>query len=515
MVSRGNRVVSLGAAIALLAGALLIAPTTFAASADSDIKLANIFVQISRKMIPSVANIFTTATVKMPWGNGNGGQGGQDDLWRKFFEEFFGEPYQGGQGGQGGPGGPGLPSPKAQSLGSGFVIEATNTGGLILTNSHVIEGAEEIKVKFTEASDEKETDAEIVGNDPDLDVAILKVKTRRKLQAVNIGDSDKLEVGEWIAAVGNPFGHGHSVSHGIVSAKERTLPGGFGKYLQVDAPINPGNSGGPLVNLNAEVVGINNAIDARGPGIGFAIPINVIKAVLPQLKTKGRVERGYIGVSVDDLRPELAKSLKLDEGLRAPIITNVMQGQPADKAGVQAYDVVTAVNGKSVHSSADLVESITQVPVGESAKLTVLRSGKEKTLSVAVAKRPDFNSSNKGQRQRGQKQQKHPKGARINVGMVLEDIDSEVAHELGLPENYQGVVISQVQPGGPAFQAGLGRGDVVLEVERKPIHNVEQFFNVVKVKKTYLMRVRKQDETGHEAFAVVALRLAGADTEDE
>lgn len=468
------------------------------AASDDEKALSHIFVQISKKMIPSVVNIFTTASVKMPWG---GTPGGPDDMWRKFFEEYFGEPFQGGPGG--------APTQKAQSLGSGFIIETSNSGGLILTNNHVVEGADEIKVKFTEAVDEKESDGEIIGKDPDLDVAVIKVKTRRKLQAAELSDSDKLEVGEWIAAVGNPFGHGHSVSHGIVSAKERSLPGGFGKYVQVDAPINPGNSGGPLVNLKGEVVGINNAIDARGPGIGFAIPINQVKAILPQLKTKGKVDRGYIGVSVDDLRPELAKSLKLDEGLKAPIITNVVPGQPADKAGLKAYDVITEVNGQTVHTSTELVAAITAVPVGESTKIKVLRSGKELSFSVNVAKRPDFRAERS--KPRKEKPAKPPKGGRIDTGMLIEEIEPDIARELGLPENFEGVVVAQVAPGSPAFTAGLVRGDVILEVDRKPIKSVEQFYNIVKARKTYLMRVRKQDETGRETFAVVALKLAASE----
>ncbi|MBI2607010.1 MAG: trypsin-like peptidase domain-containing protein [Deltaproteobacteria bacterium] len=476
----------------------------YAASVDA--AAGNIFVQISRKMIPSVVNVFTTSKVRAPW---RSGEGSQDDLWRKFFEEFFG----GGQDQYGGipvpPPGQEGPVQRAMSLGSGFVIESTPTGGLILTNNHVVEGADEIKIKFTEALEEKESDAEVIGSDPDLDIALIQVKTKRKLQAVALGDSDKLEVGEWIAAVGNPFGHGHSISHGIVSAKERALPGGFGKYLQVDAPINPGNSGGPLVNVAGEVVGINNAIDARGPGIGFAIPINQVKAVLPQLKTKGKVERGYIGVNVDELRPDLAKSLKLDEGLRAPIVTHVVPGQPADKAKLQAYDVITEVAGKPVRTPGDLVSSITNIPVGEKAKIKVFRSGKEMELSVTVARRPDF----RGERPR-KADKKRPKGARVGTGMTIETIDDDVARELGLPENFEGIVVSQVAPDGPANRAGLGRGDVILEVDRKPVKTEADFYKIVTQKKTYLLRVRKQDETGREVFVVVALKLAASDRED-
>ncbi|MEW6055858.1 MAG: Do family serine endopeptidase [Bdellovibrionota bacterium] len=483
------------------------APPLHAASSDKKSELANIFVEISKKMVPSVVNIYTTSTIRAPWG----GPGGQDEMWRRFFEEFFGEGFNAT------PGGPGMPSPKAQSLGSGFIIETSNTGGLILTNNHVVEGADEIRVKFTEKADEPETKAEIVGQDPDLDIALLKVKTRNTMQAANLSDSSKLEVGEWIAAVGNPFGHGHSVSHGIVSAKERTLPGSFANYLQVDAPINPGNSGGPLVNLNGEVVGINNAIDARGPGIGFAIPINLVKDILPQLKTKGRVERGYIGVSVDDLRPDLAKSLKLDENTKAPIITNVMPGTPAAKAGLQVYDVIKEVNGKPIHNANELVAAITAVPVGENAKVKILRSGKEMAVGVMVARRPDF------RRDRGRvkpdgtpsKPQKKKSG-RPDTGMEIEEISPEtpeLARQLGLPESFRGIVISQVRPGSPAFNAGLERGDVILEVDRKAIKSEEEFDKIVRSKKTYLLRVRKQDENGRETFAVIALKLAAMDEE--
>lgn len=485
---------------------LILSSLTPVNASNNDPAVSNIYVQISKKLLPSVVNIFTTATLKTPYR-----EGGQDDMWRKFFEDFLGQdPFGGGNGRIPMQPGPNQRrnAPKSMSLGSGFIIEANGNTGLILTNNHVIDGADEVKIKFTEEAGEKETEAEVIGSDPDLDVALIKVKTTRKLQAVNLGDSDKLEVGEWIAALGNPFGHGHSVSHGIVSAKERALPGGFGKYLQVDAPINPGNSGGPLVNLNGDVVGINNAIDARGPGIGFAIPINAVKNILPQLKTKGRVERGYIGVNIDELRPDLAKNLKVDENMNAPIVTHVVPGQPADKAGMQAYDIIIEVNGKRVYTGNDLVSNITAVPVGDKAKIKVIRSGKEITLNVAVAKRPDARSARIKTTPK-----KNQKGEKIYTGMNLEQIDSDTAREIGLPENFQGVVVTQVTPNGPAHLAGIGRGDVILEVDRKPIKTEEDFDKIVKSKKTYLLRVRKQDENGREAFVVVTLKLASGESE--
>ncbi len=265
------------------------------------------------------------------------------------------------------------------------------------------------------------------------------------------------------------------------------------------------------MNLNGEIVGINNAINARGPGIGFAIPVNQVKNILPQLKSKGRVERGYIGVNVGELGPELAKSLKLDEGLRAPIITNVVPGQPAEKAGLQAYDVILEVGGKPVRSAQELVSAITNVPVGDRVKLKVNRSGKERTFEVLVAKRPDAQSERA--RRRGERPKKK-RTAQLNVGMELEAVDADAARELGLPENYQGLVVARVAPAGPAFQAGLVRGDVILEVDRKPVRSEEDFFAVVKAKRTYLLRVRRQDESGREIFAVITLRLAGGASDE-
>ena len=280
---------------------------SFSANAPSDF---NVFVHLSKKIVPSVVNISTVSTVK-----GLYGLNGQDEILRRFFGELF-QQYPGrGRSGEMDEEEEGLPQysnpgknsrlPKSMSLGTGFVIDAS---GLILTNNHVVADADEIKISFTESKDEKPTDGEVVGRDPELDVALIKVKTQHDITPVVLGDSDALEVGEYVMAVGNPFGQGHSVTHGIISAKGRIAPDfPLANYLQTDAPINPGNSGGPLVNLKGEVVAINNAIDQRAHGIGFAIPINVVKTVLPQLKSKGVVSRGFIGILVGQLNAEIAK----------------------------------------------------------------------------------------------------------------------------------------------------------------------------------------------------------------
>jgi serine protease Do len=322
----------------------------------------NIFVSLAKKAIPSVVNISTLTTVKAAYhGSGNGSDA--EDLFRQFF------------GGGGGPfgQGPGRPGfgqpkiPKSAALGSGFVI---NSSGIILTNNHVVNGADEIKVYFTENPEEKPVDGKVVGRDPELDVALIQVKTPNKLVPLILGDSEALQVGEYVMAVGNPYGNGHSVSHGIVSAKGRMSPGvPLASYLQIDAPINPGNSGGPLLNLRGEVVGINNAIDARAQGIGFAIPINYVKKVLAQLETRGSVERGYIGAMVGPLNAEIAEKVGAPKDLRAPFITQINPGTTAEKAGLQPYDVVTEVDGTPVHSPSDLIAAVTSVPVGKSVPM--------------------------------------------------------------------------------------------------------------------------------------------------
>lgn len=460
---------------------------------------ANIFVNLSKKIVPSVVNISTVSTVKSPFA-----QGSPDDLFRRFFEDFFRrhggrdmpedeEPEDDGRHGR--------RIPKAMSLGTGFIIEAA---GLILTNNHVVADADEIKVYFTESQDEKPTDGEVVGRDPEIDLALIKVKTKRELVPVNFGDSDALEVGEYVIAVGNPFGQGHSVTHGIISAKGRLAPDfPLASYIQTDAPINPGNSGGPLVNLKGEVIGINNAIEQRAQGIGFAIPVNIIKKVLPQLKTKGVVARGYIGVLVNELTPELAAKIGVSKDLVAPFATHVYPGEPAEKAGLKPYDVILEFGGKPIRNSSDLIAAVTGVSVGDTVPMKILRGKDEKTLKVKVGERPGVLQAKKTPEGKKEK-----KPSRVDVGMALEAITPEIARDLGMPEKSKGVVVSSTTYGGPADRAGLVRGDVILEVDRKVIKDVDDFYATVKdTKKSYLLRVRRSDPQGREIFAVIILDL--------
>jgi serine protease Do len=474
----------------------------------------NVYVELARKVVPSVVNISTLTAIKpSPYG---GGGAGPQDPFRKFFEDFFkyhgGGPMPGPRGredddeGEDAPPPPPMPggkAPQAMSLGTGFIIDAS---GLILTNNHVVAGADEIKITFTEEADEKPTDGEVVGRDPELDVALIKVKSKREMVPLTFGDSDKLAVGEYVAAVGNPFGQGHSVTHGIISAKGRIAPDfPLAKYLQTDAPINPGNSGGPLVNLKGEVIGINNAIDQRAQGIGFAIPINSVKAVLEQLRTKGNVARGYIGVLVNDLSPEVAKQIGAPKDLQAPFVTQVYPGEPADRAGVQVYDVILEFAGKKIRNFGDLITAVTGVPVGTSAEMKVLRQGKEQSFKVQVSERPGARPEKRPPARPGKKQ-KEPT-PQVETGMTLRTLTDQDAREMGVSKGMTGVLVDNVAYGGPADRAGLMRGDLIVEVDRKPVPNEEAFYAVVRSKKSYLLRVRRMDPQGRDAFAVLVLEL--------
>ncbi len=468
----------------------------------------NIFAELAKKIVPSVVNISTASLMKMPVGP----HGESGDPLRRFFEDFFGNiPGHGGGGihpwqhprrrGQGQPQDSVPAIPKAMALGTGFIIDAS---GLILTNYHVIEKADEINVSFTEDPSEKPTTGLVVGRDAELDVALIQVKTTRPLVALALGDSDGLEVGEYVIAVGNPFGQGHSVTHGIISGKGRLLPdfvmNNYSTYLQTDAPINPGNSGGPLVNLKGLVVGINNAIDARAHGIGFAIPAKAVKAILPQLREKGSVARGFIGVGVDQLTPEVSTQLGAPNDLKAAYVNHVYPGQPADLAGVQEYDIILEFNGKTVHSSNELVVAVTSVAVGETVAMKVLRGGKAKTVQIKIAQRPNGAVAEVDRK-------KTKPTAEIDTGMHLENLTPELAQQLGLSVADKGVVVLEVAEGGPAARSGFLSGDLIVDVDQKKVKNLEEFFAIVKLKKNYLIRIRREVAGGLEGFAVVVLNL--------
>ncbi len=471
----------------------------------------NIFVHLSQKVVPSVVNISSVTRVK-----GFSAQGMPEDFFRKFF---FGERLQPdaedwndserfGPNSRSQKNRPLQKLPQSIALGTGFIIDAA---GLILTNNHVVANADEIKINFTESLDEASSIAEVVGRDPELDVALIKVKTNRTMVPMILGDSEALQVGEYVAAIGNPFGQGHSVTHGIISAKGRLAPHlALGQYLQTDAPINPGNSGGPLVNLKGEVIGINNAIDQRAQGIGFAIPIHLVKKILPQLRTKGTVARGYIGVLVAPLTAEIASQLKGSQKLKGCVVSHVYLGEPADQIGIQPYDIITSFHGQPITSSHDLMMAVTAVPVGTAVPIQIMRNGVLKTLSISVIQRRSRDSlAQKMIRKKPSLGQ--AESAAFQMGMTLENVSFPLLRDFGFTGNLKaGVFVVDIESGGAADQSGLVRGDLILEVDRKPIHHLNTFYSLVKEKKTYLLRIKRISSfQGQEVFQLITLDLNG------
>jgi serine protease Do len=333
---------------------------------------ANLFVELARAINPSVVNISTSANPRRR----------QKDPMQEMLERFYGIPSESDNSWNS--------KPRRVGLGTGFIIRED---GLILTNAHVISGADIIEVQLSENS-EKQYAAEVIGSDLRTDIALIKIKPEGKLPAVNLGSSKDLEVGEWVAAFGNPYGHGHSMTKGIISSKGRAIQE-INKIplLQTDASINPGNSGGPLVNSKGQVIGVNSAIDARAQGIGFAIPIDEVKAILPQLEQKGGLQKGFVGLGLDDLDNQTAAYLKMDEEYRGSVIVSVQPSGPADKAGMKVYDVIVSVDGKKIKNTQDLIDKISDKEIGSKIKVKFLRNDRgqavEKTAIVNISERPD------------------------------------------------------------------------------------------------------------------------------
>jgi serine protease Do len=430
------------------------------------------FADLADAVKHSVVNISTTQVVKgsalQPFSGPNAPGGGffGDD----FFKHFFGRNMP--KGGM-----------KTHALGSGFVI---SKDGLILTNNHVIEKATEIKVKLESGKEDKEYDAKVVGRDPKTDLALIRVKPDANFpKPAHLGDSDAIRVGDWVMAVGNPFGLGQTVTTGIISAKGRIIGAGpYDDFLQTDAAINPGNSGGPLFNMNGEVIGINTAIIAQGQNIGFTIPINLAKELLPQLKA-GKIIRGWLGVMIQDVTPDLAKSFGLKEA-KGVLLSDVTEGTPAEKAGLKRGDVVKGFDGHEVENAHMLSRLVAATPPNSKAKLDIIRDGKEKTIEVTIGTMP--------QKVEGQLPEKE-----TAWGLTVQDITPDLAQQLGLNPDEQGVVISGVSPGSPAGEAGLSTGDVVKEVNRQEIHNLNDYNQALEKAKQdkSLLLVIKRDGSTH------------------
>jgi len=362
------------------------------------------------------------------------------------------------------------PEVPRRGAGSGFIIDRS---GHILTNHHVIHGAERIAVKL---SDGRSLRARIVGMDPDTDIALIKVDAAEPLPVAPLGNSDLLRVGEWVCAIGNPLAYEHSVTVGVVSFIGRKLfDPSLDNYIQTDAAINFGNSGGPLINSVGEVIGINAAISSRASSIGFAIPVNQATAILPQLKELGRVSRGFIGVTLRDVDPDLQQSLRLP-ATGGALVQDITPGSPGERAGLKIYDLLVAVDGSSVGGSDDLIRRISARKPGTAVKLDLLRDGRPMQVTIKLAERPP------GGRQDEELTEDPadvPQPSRHTVepalGLVVRDLDLDFRHRHELPGELRGVVVSRVEPMSPAFDAEIARGHVVLEVNRAPVGSVGDF----------------------------------------
>ncbi len=439
---------------------------------DGDPLPANLFVNLAKAVNPAVVNIYTTYLPKSrriapdPY----------RDPFFDLFEQFMG-PGQFGQ------------SVPQQSLGTGFIIRED---GLIVTNNHVVDRADVIKVQIEEGGKKGQGfDAKVIGKDAKSDIALIKIEAKRKLPYLKMGSSADVQVGEWVAAFGNPYGYGHTMTKGIISAIGREIDElNLFPFMQTDASINPGNSGGPLVNTQGLVIGVNAAIDQRAQGIGFVIPIDNVKSILPQLEKEGTIKRGMIGVLLTDIDEEGADALDMKESDGA-MITQVVPGSPADKAGLQPYDLVTEFDGKKVTSTRDLMKQVAGTPVGNKANLKVIRNGKSRTVAVTIGATESVNAAL-------QKGAPLKKGvglpAPYNLGFVVGDYSPAVAREFQLPALRQPrPVILQVQPDTEAGRSGLAPGDIILDVNRAEVSKAKDVTTKLKRGTINIMRVLKQD----------------------
>jgi serine protease Do len=444
---------------------------------------------IVKKVSPGVVKVFTSTRVQQ---TGFYGPPEMDD----FFRRFFGNPGPGESRSRRGQ----APSaPRQHGIGSGVLV---TKDGYILTNNHVVDGAEEVKVAL---QDGREFTAKVIGRDPKTEVAVIKID-EKNLPVVPMADSDKVEVGDVVLAVGNPFGIGQTVTTGIVSATGRggALGLDYEDFIQTDAAINPGNSGGALVDTEGRLIGINTAILSRSGGnmgIGFAIPSNLVRDVMDSLIKDGHVTRGYLGVLIQDVSPALAKQFKLDENTGGALVGDVTPKSPAEKAGLKNGDVILEFNGKKTADSRQLKLQVARTQPGETAPIKILRDGEEQTLQVKVKELPGSDQMAKNDTSKGDDT------GTLN-GVTVGDIDSSTRQELHLPANLKGVVVTDVEQGSAAAEAGLRPGDVITEINRKPVKTAEEAVKMTEEPqdKTSLLRVWRE---GNSRYVVVDESQAG------
>jgi serine protease Do len=438
--------------IAMVALLFLSMGPTFSTGAETGVQpypnAPASFTELVKRVGPEVVNISTTKVIKrrpMPRQFGNEGPW-RDFFGDDFFERFFGQ----------------MPRERKQrSLGSGVIIDPQK--GYILTNNHVIAGADEITVRL---DDGKEYNADVVGRDPKTDLALIRTKVALDVEVgAPLGDSDKVEIGEWVMAIGNPFGLERTVTVGILSAKGRVIGAGpYDDFLQTDAAINPGNSGGPLFNMKGEVIGINTAIVASGQGIGFAIPINMAKELLPQLE-KGKVTRGWLGVSIQEVTDDIAKSFKLKDA-KGALVAEVMEDTPAQRGGMERGDIIISFDGKEVETPNELQRIVASTPPDKKVKAKVIRDGKIETLTVKVGAMPEEITETE-------------KAITTDLGLTVQTLTPDLAEQFNWSRDEKGVLITGVDPSGAGAEAGLRRGDLIKEIDRQNVETTEDYRKIL------------------------------------
>lgn len=453
--------------------ALAVTGFMFLASSAAAAPMLPNFVPLAKNAGPAVVNISTEREVESPV-MGMFSFPGMD----QFFEQF------------GGPFGmrPGQPAPKQKSsaLGSGFIISAD---GYIVTNNHVVEGADKITVKLN-GDKSAGLAAKVVGTDAETDLALLKVESKTALPVLKFGDSDAMEVGDWVVAIGNPFGLSNTVTAGILSAKGRDIHAGpFDNFLQTDASINPGNSGGPLINMEGEVIGINTAISANGQGIGFAIPSSLASKVINDLREGKKVSRGWLGVTIQDVDENTAKALGL-KNAKGALIGSVLDGEPADKAGLRAGDVIVRVGGTDIDSASAVTRSVASLKPDTKVDVVVLRNGKEVKTTVTLGERSSHSTTaqNPGQQSEGG-----------DLGVSIKPLTPDDARALQLSADVKGLLVVRVKGDGPAAEAGIRTGDVILSANLKPVTSADELVSIVrkegKERGAVMLQVNRRGET--------------------
>jgi len=421
------------------------------------------FADLAEKLTPAVVNISTSQTVEQRRSRGPG-----QPPFDRFFEEFFNQRRGGGK----------APSQKVSSLGSGFVVDPK---GIIITNNHVIEEADEITVTFSDGS---KLDAELIGRDPKTDLAVLKVSSKKRLPYVPLGDSDKARVGDWVIAIGNPFGLGGSLSAGVISAINRDINAGpYDSFIQTDAAINRGNSGGPLFNMKGEVIGVNSAIispSGGSVGIGFSIPSNLAKTVTAQLQNFGETRRGWLGVRIQQVTDELADGLSLGAA-RGALVSEISPDGPAEKGGVKVGDVIVKFDGKPVPTMRDLPRIVAETKIDKPVQVEVIRRGKSRMLKI-VTGRLEEASTKPAVEERPQEKARTTDDVSY-LGITVQSLSRENRQRFGLADDVIGAVIIDVTRNSAAFEAGIRPGDVVSEIDQKQVGSAKAAVDALKAAK--------------------------------